>query len=542
MKRLLIILLMTCTIAPSCSNVVISTEQKSSDNEDGTFTNPVLWSDCPDPDLIRVGDDYFLITTTMHLMPGGPVMHSKDLVNWETVSYLFDRIEDTPRYDMEEGTVYGRGQWATSLRYKDGRFYAYFTPSGQSLKGWVYTTTDPINGKWELHSTLPCYGDASIFFDDDGRAYMFYESGMICELKPDLTGVLEGGLNKRLFERDNEDNNLLEGSRVIKKDGKYYLMMISWPHGGIRRELCYRADKIEGPYEKKVVLDTPFGGLGAGVAQGTIVDDPQGNWYAIMFQDRDGLGRAPMLMPCKWVDGWPVLGENGGKVPEKMTKPIQGHEVKSITKSDGFDSDRRNLCWQWNHNPIDDAWSLTERPGYLRLKTNKTVESIYTARNTITQRMEGPQCSASVAMDLKNMKEGDVAGFSAFNGDAAVMSVTMKDGKKYLTLTEESVELDRNSKAVLDVAKDTIKTIPLHKDRIWLRIDGDFRPGPTKDIAKMWYSLDGKTWDRIGNDFRMIFDGNKFFMGTKFAIFNYATKQSGGYVDVDWFDYKKINE
>ena len=516
-------------------------EERSGDNGDGTFTNPVLWSDCPDPDLIRVGEDYYLVTTTMHLMPGAPIMHSKDLVNWEIVSYIFDKLEETPSYDMEGGTVYGRGQWATSLRYKDGRFFAYFTPNDQPPKGWVYSTTDPMTEEWELYSVLPHFHDASFFFDDNGKAYMVYGTGMIRELKPDLTGVLDGGLDMQLFERDSEENSLLEGSRMIKKDGKYYLLMISWPRGGIRREVCYRADQIEGPYEKKVILETPFGGLDAGVAQGTIFDDPQGNWYGFIFQDRDGLGRAPMLMPCTWIDGWPMLGDENGKVPEIMQKPVQGQPVKGITNSDGFDASELKLCWQWNHNPVDDAWSLTERPGYLRLKTNRISETLYTARNTITQRMEGPQSTGTVALDLKGMKVGDKAGFSAFNSDAAVMTVECREDGRYLVLTEESVKLHPRTKAVLDVEKKVIEEIALNKDRIYLRIDADFRPGNTRDIAKLWYSLDNKNWNRIGNDYKMKFDWQRFFMGTKFAIFNYATVENGGYVDVDYFSYEKKN-
>lgn len=516
-------------------------EERSGDNGDGTFTNPVLWSDCPDPDLIRVGEDYYLVTTTMHLMPGAPIMHSKDLVNWEIVSYIFDKLEETPSYDMEGGTVYGRGQWATSLRYKDGRFFAYFTPNDQPPKGWVYSTTDPKTEKWELYSVLPHFHDASFFFDDNGKAYMVYGTGMIRELKPDLTGVLEGGLDMQLFERDSEENSLLEGSRMIKKDGKYYLLMISWPRGGIRREVCYRADRIEGPYEKKVILETPFGGLDAGVAQGTIFDDPQGNWYGFIFQDRDGLGRAPMLMPCTWIDGWPMLGDENGKVPEIMQKPVQGQPVKGITNSDGFDTSELKLCWQWNHNPVDDAWSLTERPGYLRLKTNKVSPTLYTARNTITQRMEGPQSSGTVALDLKGMKVGDRAGFSAFNSDAAVMSVECRQDGKYLVLTEESVILHPRSKAIIDVRREFVDEVALKKDKIYLRIDADFRPGDTRDIAKLWYSFDNKNWNRIGNDYKMKFDWQRFFMGTKFAIFNYATVENGGYVDVDYFSYEKKN-
>ena len=531
MKRFLITAIMSV-----CALTFASAQ--SSDNGDGTFSNPVIWADCPDPDVIRVGEDYYFVSTTMHLMPGAPIMHSKDLVNWEIISYIYDRFEETPRYSLEEGTVYGRGQWATSLRYHNGKFYAYFTPNDQPAKGYVYTTEDP-RGKWERHAVIPHFHDASLFFDTDGKAYMVYGTGQITELKPDLTGVLEGGLDMKLFERDREENSLLEGSRMIKKDGRYYLLMISWPRGGIRREVCYRADQITGPYEKKVILETPFGGLGDGVAQGTIFDDPQGNWYGFIFQDRGGVGRVPTLMPCTWIDGWPMLGDKDGKVPEIMQKPVQGQERKALTVSDDFSAEKLGLWWQWNHNPVDEAWSLTERPGYLRLKTNKAVPSIYHARNTLTQRMEGPTCQATVALDLKKMKNGDVAGFSAFNSDAAVLAVTKRDGKLYLTMSEESVSLSNDTKAITGVKRNVKEEIPLKKKTIYLRIEGDFRPGETKDQIKCYYSLNNKKWHRIGPDYITRFDWQRFFMGTKFAIFNYATQKSGGYVDVDWFEYSK---
>lgn len=532
MRRTLILTMFAIT---TCMNMAA----QSSDNGDGTFTNPVIWADCPDPDVIRVGNDYYFVSTTMHLMPGAPIMHSKDLVNWEIISYIYDRFEETPKYSMQEGTVYGRGQWATSLRYRDGKFYAYFTPNDQPAKGYVYTTEDP-RGTWERHAVIPHFHDASFFFDEDGRTYMVYGTGMIRELKPDLTGVQPGGLDMKLFERDSEENSLLEGSRMIKHDGRYYLLMISWPRGGIRREVCYRADRIEGPYEKKVILETTFGGLGDGVAQGTIFDDPDGNWYGMIFQDRGGVGRVPMLMPCTWIDGWPMLGDENGKVPEIMVKPVQGQERKALTRSDDFESERLGLWWQWNHNPIDEAWSLSERKGCLRLKAQKA-ESIFDARNTLTQRMEGPTCEATIAVNLRHMKDGDVAGFSAFNSDAALLSITKRNGKLYLSMSEESVSLKNDTKAITKVKKEVKEEIPLKKKTVYLRIEGDFRPGPTKDVGRCWYSLDNKKWQEIGPEFRMRFDWQRFFMGTKFAIFNYATQETGGYVDVEWFDYERHN-
>lgn len=427
-------------------------QAQSSDNGDGTFANPVLWADVPDPDVIRVGDWFYLVSTTMHLMPGAPVMRSKDLVNWETVSYLFDRLTDTPNYDMDGCTAYGRGQWATSLRYHDGKFYAYFSPNDRPFRGYVYTTTDPAKEKWELVSRTPHFHDASLLFDDDGRVYMFYGTGQLRELKPDLSGVQPGGVDMRIFERDSTETGLLEGSRAIKHNGKYYLLMISWPNGGKRRQVCYRADKITGPYEKKVILEADFGGFPY-VGQGCIVDDAKGNWYGIIFQDRGGVGRVLTLMPCRWVDGWPMLGDADGQVPAVMEKPVQGSPAIPLVVSDDFGDKRMKIHWQWNHNPIHSAWSLEERPGYLRLKAGRVVENLFWAPNTLTQRMEGPKCTANVAIGLSHMKDGDVAGFSAFNGDAGVLAISKENGKKYLTMSEQMVSLDDQSKAVTGMKK-----------------------------------------------------------------------------------------
>ena len=502
------------------------------------FKNPVLWADVPDPDVIRVGDDYWLVSTTMHLMPGAPVMHSKDLVNWKTVSYVFPSLHDTPKYDMQEGTVYGRGQWATSLRYHNGLYYLYFSPNDVPFKGYVYTTKDPREG-WTFAHRIPHFHDASLFFDDDGRAYVFYGTGEMKELLPDLSGVKEGGLSGKVFERDAEENGLLEGSRVIKHDGKYYLIMISWPRNKPRRQLVYRADNIQGPYEKKVILESTFGGFPY-AAQGTIVDDGKGNWYGVIFQDRGGCGRVLTLMPCTWKDGWPMLGDENGKIPAVMGKPIAGYDGGGIVSSDEFDSEKMNIDWQWNHNPVNEAWSLTERPGFMRLKTSRVVPNIYLAPNTLTQRMEGPECKGVVKMDISKMKDGDVAGFSAFNGDAGVVKV-MKQGKKLVVLAEnQSCKMSDKEKLITEVTVTEAFRNELDKKtkEVYFRIDADFRPG--KDLATLYYSIDGDNWTKVLSDYKMIFDYTRFFMGSKFAIFNYATKKKGGYVDVDWFRYEKM--
>jgi beta-xylosidase len=508
--------------------------------------NPMLWADVPDPDVIRVGDTFYLVSTTMHLMPGAPIMKSKDLKNWETVGYIFDKLTDSPKYDMKEGTVYGRGQWATSLKYHNGKFYALLAPNEAGAMGDTYIfTADKAEGPWKILSRMRHFHDCSLFFDDDNRVYVIYGTGEMMELKSDLSDVIEG-THQQIFQREEDEKGLLEGSRVIKHNGKYYLLMIShvYAPGRHRREVCYRADDIHGPWEKQVILESEFGGFSY-EAQGTIVDTEDGDWYGIIFQDRGGVGRVLTLMPCRWINGWPMLGDENGKVPDTVRALKNGEPKTSIVNSDDFDDAKLGLHWQWNHNPIDKAWSLTERPGFLRLKTSRVVPNIYLAPNSLTQRMMGPTCSASVCIDLSHLKDGDCAGFAAFNSDSGLLTVKKKGKRLVLEMAEQKVELTEREKAVTSVEEQIIESVELKQNKIWLRIDADFRPMkehqgmmPGTDLATFYYSLDGEQWTKIGSDYKMGFDWRRFFMGSKFTLFCYATKKAGGYADFDYFSFK----
>ena len=511
--------------------------------------NPMLWADVPDPDVIRVGDTYYLVSTTMHLMPGAPIMTSKDLKNWETVGYIFDRLTDSPKYDLLNGTVYGRGQWATSLKYHNGKFYALLAPNERGAMGDTYIfSAEKAEGPWTIVSRMRHFHDCSLFFDDDGRVYVIYGTGEMMELKPDLSDVIEG-THQQLFQREEDEKGILEGSRMIKHNGKYYLLMIShvYAPGKHRREVCYRADNIHGPYEKQVILESEFGGFSY-EAQGTIVDTPDGDWMGIIFQDRGGVGRVLTVMPCRWVNGWPMLGDENGKVPETVRPLVNGQPATAIVKSDDFSSDKLGLHWQWNHNPIDEAWSLKERPGFLRLKTNRVVSNLYLAPNTLTQRMEGPTCSGTIAIDISKMKDGDCAGLAAFNSDTGALVIKKKGKNLVLEMVEMSVTLTDLDKEVTNVEEKVIESIPLNAQlstlnaQLFLRIDADFRPvnGHGRDAANFYYSTDGSQWTQIGTrDYRLNFDWRRFFMGSKFGIFCYATKKKGGYVDIEAFDYNK---
>ncbi|MCC8118257.1 MAG: glycoside hydrolase 43 family protein [Bacteroidales bacterium] len=520
---------------------ILSICVNAADNGNGTYTNPVIWADLPDPDVIRVGDTFYMVSTTMHLMPGGPVMKSKDLVNWEMSSYLFDSITDNSRYYMEEGTVYSLGQWATALQYHDGKFYAYFSPNDAPYRGFVYTTDDPDKG-WTFQNRLPHYHDCALFFDTDGRVYTISGSGEIWlnELEADLSDEKADGVHMALNLRDAEENALHEGSRMVKIGDTYYLFIISWPSDKPRRQLCYRSKNIQGPYEKHVILEDNYKGFPY-VAQGTIVDDTDGNWWAFIFQDRNAIGRVPTLSPIVWVDGWPMVGSPEGKVPEVAQKPADGQPVASVVHSDDFDGEAFDRLWEWNHNPDNSLWSMSDRPGWLRLRTGKPVESIYHARNTLSQRMEGPVCTGEIKLDVSHMADGDVAGLGAFNGHSGLISIC-KDNNGYLLKYSHEMVSFGEKRTIQEVDSKELAEVRLPADTrdVYLRVTGDFNLG--KDLASFFYSLDGYDWVALQEPFQMRFDYTRLFMGTRLALYNYCTKAPGGWVDVDYFHYARQDQ
>lgn len=505
-----------------------------------TFRNPVLWADVPDPDVVRVGDTFYMVSTTMHLMPGAPIMRSKDLVGWQTVGYVFPRLTDSPKYDLQGGTVYGRGQWATSLKHHDGRFYALFAPNDNPGGDTYIYTAQEAEGDWELLCRLPHFHDASLFFDDDGTPYVAYGTGELVELTRNLRAIVPGS-HRRLFERDTEEDGLLEGSRLLKHDGRYYLLMISWPKGHPRREVCFRADSIAGPYTKRVVFETEFEGFG-GVGQGTIIDTQDGRWFGLIFQDRGGVGRVPMLMPCTWRDGWPMLGDAQGNVPKQMAVPVQApmpahndRETPHGAPSAPADWERLGMGLQWNHNPIDSAWSGDGREGWLRLTTARVADNFFLAPNTLTTRTAGPACEAVVCLDISRMRDGDVAGFAAMQGDAALLSIVQEGKKRYVVATTESVSLTDKDKQVSLASREEVMRKPLRQKKVWLKTACDFRPG--RDLATLSYSTDGRTWHTTLAGFKLVYDYRRLFMGTRLAVYNYATRQTGGSVGVRFVSY-----
>lgn len=490
--------------------------------------NPVIHADVPDLSMIRVGDTYYMSSTTMHMSPGLPIMKSKDLINWQLLNYAYDTLVSNDALNLEKGSnAYGRGSWASCIRYHKGMYYVS-TFSATSGKTHVYRTKNIEKGDWKENTFTPSYHDHTIFFDDDGKVYMIYAAGKlkILELKPDLTGVMPGTEERVLIENASApagDKIMLgaEGSQLFKVNGKYYLFNITWPRGGMRTVVIHRADNINGPWEGRVGLQD------LGVAQGGLIETPNGKWYAYLFRDNGGVGRIPYLVPVKWEDGWPVLGIDG-KVPMTLDLPASKGLIPNLVHSDEFTRKRKDkpfsLAWQWNHNPDNKLWSLKERKGYLRLRTGRVDTSFVSAKNTLTQRTIGPECTGSTMLDASGMKEGDFAGLALLQKNFGQVGIKIVDGKKVLTM----VKVDEN------LVKE-VETIALNQNVVYLKAVCDFKE--RADLAHFQYSLDGIKWMKIGTEFKMPYT-LPHFMGYRFGLYNYATESIGGHADFDFFHIK----
>ncbi len=516
--------------------------------ETATVSNPIIWADVPDEDIIRVGDTYYMISTTMYFSPGAPIMKSKDLVSWEICNYVYDTYADGDKQTLKNGeNDYSHGQWAASLRYHDGNYYVFFGSYGTD-KSYIYKTSDIENGTWTRSEINGMYHDASILFDDDGRNYLVYGAGgtaKIKEFNSDMTGFKDGGTEQTLFSTG-LDNLAGEGWHIQKINGYYYIFVIAWPSGSGRIELCYRSKELLGTYEGKTVLNSGIGTYGSGVAQGGIVDTPDGKWYGMLFQDHGSVGRIPVLVPVTWENDWPMMGVDG-KVPVTM-EVDGGYEGTSLAKDDDFTYSSNDLAleWQWNHNPDNTAWSVTERPGYLRLKNNTLATNLLDARNTLTQRTEGPSCSSVIKLDTSGMKAGDYAGLSAFQFKYGNVGVYVADdGTKKIYMANNGGYSD--SASVGDSYNNIVEQTDLIGNEIYLKVDflfntvdSDGNSSYNIDKANFYYSYNGTDWTKIGEELSMVYSLT-LFTGYRSGIYSYATKTTGGYADIDYFDYERAD-
>ena len=526
----------------------------TADNGNGTFTNPLFYDEFSDPDIIRVGDDYYLAGTTMHSVPGLVILHSKDLVNWTNVSYCFDRFDfpDDAFSLRDHKEIYGQGIWAPAIRYANGQFYVFSNVNGKGLQ--CYTSKD-IRGPWKHHNMQGRIYDLSVLFDDDGKIYAIHGYGEVkcTELKPDMSGPIEA-TERTIIP---EGNAVGEGHHMYKINGMYYLISTDYKPNG--RTLCSRSKSIWGPYETiTITADETFGYHAApltqvpqdvkyrigedgtrfgiplvnkdatactNIHQGGIVEDQSGQWWALLMMDFHSIGRTVTLSPITWKDGWPMIGLEGnlGRTPRTWFKPeaVSGTDQHTAphapySRQEDFDGKTLGRVWQWNHNPDDSKWSL--KNGRLRLQS-LPAEQLLWARNTLTQRVIGPTSITTVELYTRGMKDGDVAGLGNINVPCSWIGI-VKEGKK---LTLRCFEQLTNDTIVVPV--------DMVGGRIWLRSIGDY----DNNQAQYAYSLDGVTFHTLGRMMPLSYQLITF-QGSRHALFAFNhQEQKGGYAEFDNF-------
>ena len=550
--------ILTLGFTLACAITTATAQSWTADNGNGTFTNPLFYDEFSDPDILRVGDDYYLAGTTMHTVPGLVILHSKDLVNWENISYCFDRFDfGDDKFSLKNHEeIYGQGIWAPCIRYANGQFYVFSNINGKGLQ--CYTAKN-IRGPWEHHNMKGNIYDLAVHFDDDGKVYAIHGYGTVkcTELKPDMSGPVEG--TERVIIP--EGNGVGEGHHMYKIDGMYYLISTDYSPNG--RTLCSRSKSIWGPYETRVIsADETYGYHAASLTQvprgekyrighdgtkfslgpldkdatactnahqGGIVQAKNGSWWALLMQDFHSIGRTVCLMPMTWEDGWPMVGLKGnlGRAPRTWYKPDTrlgcyaiGEEAQPMRapydRNENFDGKTLGRVWQWNHNPDDKMWSL--KGGRLRLNA-MPAEQLMWARNSLTQRVIGPKSVVTVELYVKGLKDGDVAGLGNINLPCSWIGI-VKNGKDFTLRCFEQL------------TNDTI-TMPvsLVDGKIWLRMNGDF----DNDQAQYAYSTDGQNFQTIGRMMPLSYQLITF-QGSRHALFAFNVKdKNGGYAEFDNF-------
>ena len=527
-------------ISKKASNIQ-ATQAGNKMNSTKTASTNVIFSDYPDPDIIRVDDTYYMVSTTMYFMPGGVILRSYNLVDWEIASYVYDELDGTPAQRLWDNRgIYGQGMWAASIRHHNGIFYVSFV-ANDTHQTYLYTS-EKIEGPWKKSNISGFYHDMSILFDDDGRTYIVSGNTSIhlVEMEPDLSKPKKGGIDKIIIKDETDFILGYEGSHFYKINGKYYIFFIHWPKGKMRTEACFVSDKVDGPYTGGDILCSGHGGWNSGVAQGGIVQTPDNEWYGMLFQDHGAMGRIPVLVPVHWENDFPVFGEKG-VAPSKVTV----HDLRPDYKYEplycnSFLDKNGKLCkpWQWNHIPDKRYYSFSDDDeGKLTIKTGKVVQNICQAANTLTQRTFTEHCSAEVTLDFSGLNEGDFAGLCALEGNYGFVGITKKDGKNKIVMVERQPDGSLKNPNELYAARivEAVDVADKKQNKITLKMTCDFSQG--RENAQFFYfEPKSKKYVKIGGNKKLQFMLDHF-TGCRFALFNYSTVKEGGSATFSNFTY-----
>ncbi len=488
----------------------------SADNGNGTFTNPVLYGDYPDPDIIRVGKDFYMVTTTFVSVPGLEILHSRDLINWNIVGYAVSKFKFNPRYSLIGGSEYAQGVWAPSLRFHDGIYY--IVDNIQNAGTVVFRAAHPA-GPWKMNRLNGYLFDPGLMFDDDGTPLIYNGTGgniSVAVLNPDLTKVLS---NTPAYTLPHHDG---EGSHAYKINGMYYVFNAVYSMNATIA--CSRSKNRNGPFISTTVCanNMPW----HAPHQGGIVQMPNGHWWGFSLADTGPVGRTTWICPVTWSNGWPYFGDPAHPAfPITCREPrLRMHPHNTIPASDDFSGPKLGIQWEWNHNPDNAKWSLSARPGYLRLFTEHA-PNLTNARNTLTQRTVGPQCTGVIKIDISHLQSGDRAGLCLLEQYFGYIAVYQEaNGPEIVRVVNMNGNLNTPSENITDtVHKISSKTL-------WLAVHCDFNT----NLAQFSYSTDGRHFTDLGDKFPMHFT-LATFQGERFGIFDYNPTGGSGWLDVDYF-------
>ena len=529
---------------------------------DGRFRNPVIASDFSDPDVIRVGEDYYGIASTFCFSPGMLIYHSRDLVNWEVIGHVVDDITFlNPDMGWERMNGYYNGIWAGSLRYHDGTFYCHFaTPKG----GWFVARTDDIRGRWEVEAMRDCNGrelrgggwdDLCPLWDDDGQAYIVASNfghhwwPHLFKMSADGTQLLDGMVVDEPDPRHPENMEIVggyvvkpfrtaEAAKLYKWDGMYYIYFseVRNIHGNrVRVPVMRRSRSLYGPYEEEILLHSQGKAVDKEPNQGAIVDTPAGEWYFVTHHGTgDFDGRVVSVLPVRWADGWPLIGEDCdndgvGEMVWEMPMPASGVEALTMQTSDDFAGTTLSPQWEWNHQPRADKWQLDKKRGCLRLGAFGQLRKgeFFTTGNVVSQRYIRWEKGEAVAqLGLREMADGQRAGLTHFNGgkDYACLEVRKDEGR--LTLYYVSGRSGEEPREV------RLGQLPRHCRRVYLRTTIDF-----DGEATFAWSTDGKRFTDSGETFRLKWGS---YRGDRIGLYTFNNECEEGSVDIERFDYEPI--
>jgi beta-xylosidase len=507
------------------------------DNGDGTYKNPIIFADYSDPDVIRVGDDFYLTASSFSCFPGLPVLHSKDLVNWKIVSYAIQQ------YPIERFATpfHGAGVWAPAIRFHAGWYYIFY---GDPDHGVYMARTQSPAGTWKpLVQVKEAKGwiDTCPFWDDDGKAYLVHafagsRAGIsnilhINRMSPDGTHLLDEGT--LVVDGNAEGYTTLEGPKLYKREGYYYIMA---PGGGVSTgyQIVFRSKTIFGPYESKIVLEQGDTSVN-GPHQGGWVQTQSGQDWFIHFQEVLPYGRITHLQPMKWVDGWPVMGDAGHPVASNA-KPDVGKSwpVEVPQTSDEFDSATLGLQWQWWANWNESWYSLTVRPGMLRLNAVSwpTPLPLYNRPNLLLQKFPAEAFTVTASLDCSGLQDGDRAGLVVAGMRMSALQVAKSTSGLRVVRTDSLSARPHGHRGDPTTQPDTeAGSANIAGETASLRLTVS-----SGGECALSYSADGRNFQTLGDSFKAV---NDSWIGAKVGLFCNAPdgRPSKGYVDVDWFRF-----